>query len=131
MSNLLKDLSHIAIDTLKDTLYSVTEFIFDQKDSDIKQNFNNNQTFHHSYNKFNADFFIPFNSRIARYYGDLELEYGAPLKLVRKAWKKQLLKYHPDHCQHEPEKAKIGIEKTIIINNAYHEIEKYLSALHN
>ena len=129
MSNLLKDLSHIAIDKLKNTFFSVTELIFEQNSN--KPNIGTEQAFHQSYSKFETDFFIPFNSRIARYYGDLELEYGAPINIVKKAWKRQLLKYHPDHCQHEPEREKIGIEKTISLNNAYHEIEKYLAAIHN
>jgi len=63
---------------------------------------------------------------IAGYYANLELPYGSDLDAVRNAWKKLLVKYHPDrHCA-DPEKQRMATELAKGLNHAYRELEKHL-----
>ncbi|ACF15039.1 heat shock protein DnaJ domain protein [Chloroherpeton thalassium ATCC 35110] len=63
---------------------------------------------------------------IAGYYANLELPYGADLDAVRKAWKKMILRYHPDKHAGDLEKQRLATELTKGLNHAYKELEKHL-----
>ncbi|NTW48237.1 MAG: J domain-containing protein [Chlorobiales bacterium] len=63
---------------------------------------------------------------IAGYYANLDIPYGSDLETVRKAWKEQLAKYHPDRHSADPERQRVGTEITKGLNHAYRELEKYL-----
>ena len=61
---------------------------------------------------------------ISYYYSILELDITDNLELVNKKYHQLIKKYHPDVCKDED--AEI---KTIEINNAYDEIEKYIKSV--
>jgi DnaJ-domain-containing protein 1 len=54
-----------------------------------------------------------------RWYRTLELEPGADLQEVRRAYRKLLLKYHPDRHATNPEKFKAATEVTRKLTEAY------------
>ncbi len=62
--------------------------------------------------------------KLAQYYANLELPFKAPMDEVKKAWKKLLLKYHPDKHA-DAEKNKTATLLTQKLNEAYFYIEKY------
>ncbi|RME53516.1 MAG: hypothetical protein D6795_05260 [Deltaproteobacteria bacterium] len=66
--------------------------------------------------------------QLARYYAQLEVEYGADLQTVKKAWKRLMRKYHPDFHANDPVKQQIAQELTMKLTTAYREIEKYWEA---
>lgn len=61
-----------------------------------------------------------------RWYRTLELEPGADLRTVRKAYRKLLLKYHPDRFANEPEKLAVATEVTRKLTEAYNGLQRYL-----
>ncbi len=65
------------------------------------------------------------DEKIAGYYANLELPYGADLEAVKKAYRKLMKQYHPDKFSSDPEKQKIATEITKGLNKAYQELEKY------
>lgn len=60
------------------------------------------------------------------WYRTLELEPGADLRTVRKAYRKLLLKYHPDRHASDPEKYKAATEITRRLTEAYNGLTRYL-----
>ncbi|MFQ6617846.1 MAG: DnaJ domain-containing protein [Fidelibacterota bacterium] len=63
-----------------------------------------------------------FDPELARYYANLEIPYNSDLNTVKKAWKRMLMKYHPDiHCG-DPERERIAQEIAKGINTAYEKI---------
>jgi hypothetical protein len=58
-------------------------------------------------------------------YANLEVAYGAPFEEVKKAFKRQLIKYHPDKHASQPEKAKVATEITQKINASYQKIKVF------
>lgn len=64
--------------------------------------------------------------KIAGYYANLEIPYGSDLETVKKAWKTQLAKYHPDRHSADAEKQRVATEITKGLNHAYRELEKHL-----
>lgn len=54
-----------------------------------------------------------------RWYRTLELEPGADLQAVRKAYRRLLKQYHPDKFAKDPEKYKVATEVTRNITAAY------------
>jgi DnaJ-domain-containing protein 1 len=61
-----------------------------------------------------------------RWYRDLELEPGADLKTVRKAYRRLLVKYHPDRHANDPDKLKAATEVTRKLTEAYNGLQRYL-----
>jgi DnaJ-domain-containing protein 1 len=64
--------------------------------------------------------------KIAQHYANLELPPGAPIEEVHKAWRKLILKYHPD--RHAGDKARIERATRIsqIINSSYTALLEHL-----
>ncbi len=62
--------------------------------------------------------------KLAQYYANLELPYGAGMDEVKKAWKRLLMKYHPDKHQ-DKEKVKTATVLTQKLNEAYFYIKNY------
>lgn len=65
--------------------------------------------------------------RIAGYYANLEVPYGADIETVRKAWKRLLRTYHPDLHSSDPEKVRIANQIVQGLNKAHDELEKWLA----
>ena len=65
--------------------------------------------------------------QLAGYYANLEIPYGSDLEIVRRAWKRQLKKYHPDLHAENPERRKLANELTVELTRAYQEIERALT----
>jgi DnaJ-domain-containing protein 1 len=61
-----------------------------------------------------------------RWYKILEVEPGADLKTVRRAYRKALLQYHPDKFANDPEKQKVATEVTRRLTEAYNGLTRYL-----
>lgn len=61
-----------------------------------------------------------------RWYKTLEVEPGADLKTVRRAYRKALLQYHPDKFATDPEKQKAATEVTRRLTEAYNGLTRYL-----
>ncbi len=61
-----------------------------------------------------------------RWYKTLELQPGADLKTVRRAYRKALLQYHPDKFATDPEKQKAATEVTRRLTEAYNGLTRYL-----
>jgi len=64
--------------------------------------------------------------KLAEYYSNLEVEYGANLETVRAAWKSLLKKYHPDLHSGDPELRATAEALTKGLNHAYRQLEKHL-----
>ena len=63
--------------------------------------------------------------RLAQYYAQLEVPFGADLGQVKAAYRRLMRKYHPDRFQ-DPQKAALATELTQKLSQAYREIEKAL-----
>jgi len=61
-----------------------------------------------------------------RWYKILEVEPGADLKTVRRAYRKALLQYHPDKFANDLEKQKAATEVTRRLTEAYNGLTRYL-----
>lgn len=61
-----------------------------------------------------------------RWYSTLDLEPGADLKEVRRAYRKQMAKFHPDRFANDPEKYKVATEVTRKLTDAYNGLTRYL-----
>ncbi len=61
-----------------------------------------------------------------KWYKTLELQPGADLKTVRRAYRKMLLKYHPDKFATDPDKYKAATEVTRKLTEAYNGLTRYL-----
>jgi DnaJ-domain-containing protein 1 len=64
--------------------------------------------------------------RLARYYSQLELPYGADFAKVKRAYRRLMSKYHPDRHSHDTEKQRIATEVTQALSHAYHQLEAAL-----
>ncbi|MBV1860668.1 MAG: J domain-containing protein [Nannocystaceae bacterium] len=61
-----------------------------------------------------------------QWYRTLEVDSEADLRAVRKAYRKQLLQYHPDRHASDPEKYKAATEVTRRLTEAYNGLTRYL-----
>jgi DnaJ-domain-containing protein 1 len=61
-----------------------------------------------------------------RWYKTLEVQPGADLKTVRRAYRKALLQYHPDKFANDLEKQKAATEVTRRLTEAYNGLTRYL-----
>jgi hypothetical protein len=62
--------------------------------------------------------------RLAKFYGQLELPFGADWDEVKKAYRRLLQKYHPDKHSHDTKRYKIATQVTQTLTHAYEELEK-------
>ena len=66
------------------------------------------------------------SSSLAPYYANLEIPVGSCRGTVKKAWKTQMKKYHPDlHCA-DPEKKRIAEELTRQLTQAHQILDTAL-----
>ena len=73
-----------------------------------------------------ADFFEIHQEEsnlLAKYYANLEIPVGSDRETIKKAWKTQLKKYHPDLHGSDPEKKQIAEELTRKLNEAYRTLD--------
>ena len=60
---------------------------------------------------------------LAKYYANLEIPVGSDRATIKKAWKTQMKKYHPDlHCS-DPKKKQIAEELTRQLTQAYRTLD--------
>jgi DnaJ-domain-containing protein 1 len=64
--------------------------------------------------------------RLAQYYAQLEVPFGADLAEVKAAYRRLMRKYHPDRYPNDPQKAAMATELTQKLAQAYREIETAL-----
>src|SRR5262249_50583260 len=69
-------------------------------------------------------------NKIAQYYAQLEVPYGADWDTVKQSYRRLMRKYHPDLHSRDPEKQKIATELAQALTNAYNELENVLKAKH-
>src|SRR5206468_12588591 len=67
-------------------------------------------------------------NKIAQYYAQLEVPYGASLQTVKQSYRRLMRKYHPDLHSGDPEKQKVATELAQALSHAYHELELALKA---
>ena len=64
---------------------------------------------------------------LAEYYANLEIPVGSSRATIKKGWKTQMKKYHPDlHCA-DPEKKRIAEELTRQLTEAHRILDTALS----
>ena len=68
----------------------------------------------------------PLDPKIAGYYANLELEPGAGLGALTRAWKKLVRKYHPDRYAADPARQAAATRLVQDLNHAYRELVAYL-----
>jgi DnaJ-domain-containing protein 1 len=61
-----------------------------------------------------------------RWYRTLELEPGADLPTVRKAYRRLMRQYHPDRFVNDPEKLRAATEMARRLTEAYNGLTRYL-----
>lgn len=61
-----------------------------------------------------------------RWYKTLEVQPGADIKTVRRAYRKAMLQYHPDKFANDPDKQKVATEVTRRLTEAYNGLTRYL-----
>ena len=61
-----------------------------------------------------------------RWYRTLELDPGADLQQVRRAYRKLLLQYHPDRHANDPDRYKAATEVTRKLTEAYNGLTRHL-----
>jgi DnaJ-domain-containing protein 1 len=63
---------------------------------------------------------------IDQYYANLELEPGADLETIKRAYRRLMRKYHPDKHAGDPAKFKAATELAQNLTKAYMELKKHL-----
>ena len=66
--------------------------------------------------------------KLARYYANLELPYGADLDAVHSAWRNLTRKYHPDLHSQDEEKRQVATELVKGLNEAYEGLKSALAS---
>jgi len=61
-----------------------------------------------------------------RWYRTLEVEPGADLQTIRRAYRKLMLQYHPDRYANDPEKLQVATEVTRKLTEAYNGLSAHL-----
>jgi DnaJ-domain-containing protein 1 len=64
--------------------------------------------------------------KLAQYYAQLEVPFGADLAEVKAAYRRLMRKYHPDRYPNDPQKAAMATELTQKLAQAYRELEAAL-----
>lgn len=68
----------------------------------------------------------PVDPKIAGYYANLEVEVGADLEAVTRAWKKLVREFHPDRFAGHPAREAEATRLVQQLNDAYRELSAYL-----
>jgi hypothetical protein len=68
----------------------------------------------------------PLDPEIAGYYANLELEPGAGLEAVKRAWKRLARDYHPDRFAADPVRQAAATRLVQDLHHAYRELVAYL-----
>lgn len=66
--------------------------------------------------------------KLAQYYANLELPYGASLKEVKHAYRRLIKQYHPDRYEHDAEKRETAEHILKKLNEAYTFLEEHLKS---
>jgi DnaJ-domain-containing protein 1 len=66
----------------------------------------------------------PLNS-LKRDYANLEVPFGSSFDMVKKAYKRLLVQYHPDRYANNPEKLQTATEIVKKINDSYMRIKQF------
>lgn len=67
-----------------------------------------------------------FSKAIDQYYANLEVEPGADLETIKRAYRRLMRKYHPDKHAGDPAKYKAATELAQSLTRAYMELKKHL-----
>jgi DnaJ-domain-containing protein 1 len=59
-------------------------------------------------------------------YANLEVPFGSDIATVRRAYKRLVLRYHPDRHAGQPEKLRVATEITKRINESFERLRAYL-----
>lgn len=70
----------------------------------------------------------PQEKQLAQYYANLELQPGATLEDVKKAYRELMRKYHPDKFLGDPEKHRAATELAQSLTEAYQKLSARLSS---
>lgn len=65
---------------------------------------------------------------IEQYYTNLEVEPGADLETIKRAYRRLMRKYHPDKHANDPAKHKAATELAQSLTRAYMELKKHLES---
>ena len=65
--------------------------------------------------------------KLRKDYATLGVPFGSPLEKVKKAYKRLLIKHHPDRNSQNPERLRAATEKTKEINIAFRRIRDFES----
>ena len=68
----------------------------------------------------------PRRKQIRQYYANLELQPGASLEDVRRAYRELMKKYHPDRHNTDAERHRAATELARSLTEAYRELSEYL-----
>lgn len=68
----------------------------------------------------------PLDPRIAGYYANLEIEPGADLEQVTRAWKKLVREFHPDRYAADPARQAAATRLVQDLNHAHRELAAHL-----
>ena len=63
---------------------------------------------------------------LAGYYANLEVPYGADLRVVRRARKRLMRRYHPDLHGSDPERQRVATDLVKGLNRAYEQLRRHL-----
>ena len=69
-----------------------------------------------------------FSKTIDQYYANLEVEPGADLETIKRAYRRLMRKYHPDKHANDPAKHKAATELAQSLTRAYMELKKHLES---
>ena len=82
----------------------------------------------YTYQKFEGKISDPVKTQAAlleeKYYANLEIKPGSGMEAIKKAYKIQIRKYHPDKFHNDPEKRRYAEKVTRKLNEAMTYFEK-------
>lgn len=64
--------------------------------------------------------------RLAKYYANLEVSYGASFEEVKQSYRRLIKKYHPDLHERDPEKRHLAEQVLKRLNEAFYALEAHL-----
>lgn len=129
MFNRLYDILRANLSAVRDGVRGSTHAGTRQEDTTQTENFSHSH--HHAGNQqrnSSKDDQPPpgQDARIAQFYANLELPYGADIEAVKKARKRLLRQYHPDRFHGADADSRVAQELTQEINRAHDELVKWL-----
>lgn len=73
----------------------------------------------------------PLDPLLAGYYANLELDPGADLEAVTRAWKRLVREFHPDRFAGDPAREAMATRLVQDLNHAYRELAAHLGSREN